>query len=216
MTEHGQIIQGIGSDINLGAIAGDVFFWLIIILFVIALALIIGWGTAFVYRLMKYKIKIEIYHQQGPDSFRPVEDLGMEVTNDKTGRTELRILKAKRTIAMPPGKFLMPMGMRSKLNLAKIGGELIPMQVTTNSPVTFELNLEKLSNAISWREKSRESAVEAYYGKESFFSKYGAVLMNATLMIMMFVLFFILIHQMQSGITIRAILDTSQQVIQQG
>ncbi len=216
MTQHTQIIPGIGDDISLVAVAGDVIFWLVLLLFALAVFAILGWLAMFVWRMLKYKIEVEIYHQQGPRSFRPVKDLGREIINNKTGKNELHILKAKRTIAMPPGEFLMPMGMRSKLLLGKVGGELIPMQVTTNSPTSFTLNLEKLSNAIAWREKSRESAIEAYYGNESFFNKYGAVLMNATLMIMMFVLFFILIHQMQEGVTIRAVIDTSQQVIQQG
>lgn len=131
---------------------------------------------------------------------------------------------------------LTPMGLKHKdekgNNLPEVGttiiqkikgvfkkGEQQPVPVTENlKPVSishkaeaaFEFNADDLVTILRWRELDHQEALDTYSNKKlGFMDKYGALVVNSMMILIMFVLFFILLQKLGA---LQIHVDTSQLV----
>lgn len=181
--------------------------WIGLILLVVALAFILGFGSIIIYRLLKYKTKVTILDHVG-DSHMISNDIAQEV-NDKDGKNYLQLLKSKIRIPVPnPDKYLST-GIKKLLFLHKHNNLLTPMNVSHSSPAKFNFNMDDLVSVLFWREQDHQEALETYRGKPSFWDKYQSPIIFGSFMIIQFVLFFVLFQKL-GDLTIQV--DTSQLV----
>jgi len=190
-----------------GVIASQAIGWGSIIVFLLVLAFAAGFAGLAIYRLLRYKIKVTILDHVG-DTHLVTTDIAQEV-NEKNGKNYLKLLKTKMRIPVPnPDKYL-AMGIRKSLFLHKHNDLFTPLQLAHNSPAAFQFNMDDLVSVLFWREQDHQEALETYRSKPSFWDMYQTPILFGSFMIIQFVLFFVLFHQLGN---LQIHVDTSQLV----
>lgn len=185
---------------------GDALSWVFLLALIAVVMSVVGYLGWWFYRYMRYDIKVSILEPMGANAWRERIDMARE--DRKMKHLELR--GYREFISIPGPQFFLLSGKRRSLKFVEVSGYLLPMEITMEWPPNYSVKMEKLSIAVAWRENSRKESLSAYSETMGFMEKYGTVVVSSMTMIMMFVLFFILINQMQGGVTVTAVLDNSQ------
>lgn len=185
-------------------------FWVFMLIIIAALLIGAYFLGMMVYRLLRYKIKVLILDHTGTSELARM-DLAREVTEKPGNKKYLQLLRMAEKVPLPnPDKYI-AMGVRKLLVLHKHNDMLTPMAVTHNSPASFTFNTDDLVSVLFWREQDHQEALDNYRDKAiSWWAQHSGFIMSASMILMMFVLFFILIQKIQGGVTVRAVIDTSQ------
>lgn len=203
------------TNADIGGIVGQVFFWLIMILFITVLTAVLGFMAWTLWKMLKYKVSVDIYEHVGENTHVGRRDVGREVEETTDGKRKrfLQLLKLRKKIGPFASDKFMQFGNRKKLDLHLENGIFTPLPVAHNSDPALQFNKTDLLAALqSWDQDYAENLETHRITDMSFFSRHEAAILSGTMIIMMFVLFFILINQMQSGVNVTATIDTSQLV----
>jgi len=162
-------------------------------------------GSYLLWRLMRYKIRVDIYEKVGDKNFICFSDFAREVVNfDDNGKrkTFLRLLKGlkgMKKIPLPESHVYIPQGMRKKLNLVYKDSIMTPLPITENSDpqLTFDPK-DMLKVLYSWDQDYSEN-LETHKTGSGFWDRWGNQISWLILIFTQFILFLILITQQSGG-----------------
>lgn len=200
-----------GADI--GGIIGQTVFWVALIAMFLVLIGVMAFFALWVFRTLKFKINVNIYEHIGENNHIGRKDVGKEVEKSKDGKRLrfIRLLKGRKSIG-PFGseKFVM-FNTRKQINLHLEDGIYTPLPIAHNSNPAFTFEKGDLLTALQlWDQDYAENLETHKWGEPGFMDKYGMYVLPFSMILIMFVLFFILIQQIGGGINVTATLDTSQ------
>ncbi len=197
--------------VDVAGMAGSFFLWGAIALIAGFVILLLGVLFIFLWRILRYKIKVDIYEKVG-EGFIGYTDLAREVfSKDENGKRQtflrlLKGLKGVKKIPLPPSSNYIPFGMRKKLNLLYKDSLFTPMPIVEHSdPAIFSSTSDLLRVLHSWDSDFSEN-LETHRGGASFFDKYGNYVFFGILIMTQFVLFLVLITQLKGGLSMPQVL----------
>ncbi len=182
----------------------------------------IGVGVMLLIRHLKYKVKLDIYEKVGGAYMGFGRD-AREVINkpDVKGKRHTFLLlrtpfKGYKKIPLPDSASYVPfasklVGNRKKLNLLFKDTLFAPLPITENSDPAFNFDTKDLLYILnSWDQDYAENLETHKWGEPTFMDKYGMYVLPFSMILIMFVLFFILIQQIGGGVQVTAVIETSQ------
>lgn len=180
------------------------FMWIFLALFAGIFLIILGVAGYVGWRLLKYRIHVDIYEKVGK-TFIGFGDYAREVIHSVQGGKEktylqlLKGLKGMKRIPLPESATYIPFGMRKKVNILYRDGIFCEMPIIENSDPAITFEPSKLLRVLqSWDVLSTRNR-ELHSPKQGFWDKYGNQFMWGLLIFMQFVLFLILIMQLKGG-----------------
>jgi len=203
---------------DFGGLIGQIMVYLIIILFLVAMVAILYFVGTQLWRVLKYKVKVDIYEHLGEDNHIGRSDLAEEVTTEKDGKrvSYLKLLKSHKKAGPFSSDKFMQFGRMKKIHLHLVDGLFTAMPIKHNSDAGLTFEKSDLLTALQlWDQDYAENLATHNLDNNNFWDKYGSIMMNGGMILIMFVLFFVLIQQMQSGVNVTATLDTSQLILTQ-
>ncbi len=203
------------ANADVGGIAGTVFFWVVMIMFMVVLLGVIGFFGLWVFRTLKFKINVNVYEHVGGDSHIGRRDVAKEVEKDHSGKRQrfLRLLKARVSIGPFPSEKFVMFNTRKHINLHFQDGIYTPLPIGHDSDAALKFKKDDLLTVLHLWDKDHEENLETHkWGEPTFMDKYGAYILPFSMILIMFVLFFILIQQIGGGVHVTASIDTSQLV----
>ena len=203
------------ANADIGGIAGQVVFWVVIIIFMVVLVGVLGFFALWVFRTLKFKVRVTIYEHVGQNNHVGKKDVGREVEKTDGGKRVrfIRLLKARKSIGPFGSDKFVVFGNNKQLNLHLEDGIFTPLPIAHNSDPSFNFEKSDLLTALQlWDQDYAENLETHKWGEPSFMDKYGNFVMPFAMILIMFVLFFILIQQIGGGVHVTASIDTSQLV----
>lgn len=210
MAEIGDI-----ANADIGGIVGTAGFWLVMIMFMLVLVGVLAFAGLWIFRMLLFKISVNIYEHVGDGNHLGRKDVAKEVDKDIAGKRTrfIRLLKGRKSIGPFGSEKFITFGVRKHLNLHLQDGIYTPLPVLHNSDPGLTFKKEDLLTALQlWDQDYAENLETHKWGEPGFMDKYGAYVLPFAMIIIMFVLFFILIQEIGGGVNVIATLDTSQLV----
>ncbi len=203
------------NSVDLAGLAGTVFLWLVLIGVLVVFIGVMAFFVFWLLRLMRFKVNVDIYEHLGTNNHMGSKDVAKEVSEIIEGkrRNFLQLLKKRVKIGPFGSDKFMQFGMRKKINLHLENGIYTPLPLVHNSAAALEFEKGDLLTALQlWDADYAENLETHKWGQPGFWDKYAQYVIPFSMILIMFVLFFILIQQMQSGVSVTAYLDSSQLV----
>ncbi len=201
------------TNANLGAIGSTIFLWLVIIVLIVVFSVVIFFFALWLWRVLKFKVNVIIYEHIGENQHFGTKEIGQEVNEVHEGkrRSYLHLFKSRKKIGPFGSDAFSLFGTRKHLNLHLENGIYTPLPIAHSSSAALKFEKGDLLTALQlWDQDYAENLETHKLGQGGFWDKYGSFVMPFAMILIMFVLFFILIQQMQSGVNITATLDTRQ------
>ncbi len=206
-------LGGLAGFESAGEIAGTVFVWVILIVALLVLVAVMAFFALWLMRMLKFKVTVDIYEHIGENNHMGTKDVAKEVSEiiDGKRRSFLQLLKSRKKIGPFGSDKFMQFGTRKKLNLHLENGIYTPLPIAHSSHAALKFEKGDLLTALQlWDADYAENLETHKWGEPGFWDKYAQYVIPFSMILIMFVLFFILINQMQSGVNVTATIDTSQ------
>ena len=203
------------ANVDITGVAGTVLFWVVMIISLVVLVGVLGFFALWVFRMLMFKINVDIYEHVGNGNHIGHKDVAKEIEKTKDGKRQrfIRLLKARKSIGPFGSEKFVIFGIRKKLNLHFEDGIYTALPITHSSDAGLNFDKNDLLTALQlWDQDYAENLETHKWGEPTFMDKYGMYVLPFSMILIMFVLFFILIQQIGGGINVTASIDTSQLV----
>ncbi len=184
-----------------GNVAATVFIMFFIILLGVIVLGVLAIGGYFLWRLMRYKIKVVIHEKVG-DVSTWYDDFAREVVRTEEGgkiKSYLHLLrgfKGKKRLALPDSITYSPMGMRKFLQLRYRDGVFLELKVN-DADLTYEP--AAVLKVLQTYSMLTDRNIDLHKPKQGWLDKYGMMLAVFFPMMMHFVLIIVIIAMLKSG-----------------
>ena len=203
------------AGVDIGGVVGQVILWVVLITSFLVLIGVLAFFALWVFRTLKFKIRVTIYENVGENNHVGRKDVGREVEKSADGKRVrfIRLLKARKSIGPFGSDKFVVFGNTKQLNLHLEDGIFTPLPIAHQSDPAFKFEKSDLLTALQlWDADYAENLETHKWGEPNFMDKYGAYVIPFAMILIMFVLFFILIQQIGGGVQVTAVIETSQLV----